>query len=98
MSEISKYKWGESIGEVDGVPIYGGNCFGGMPAVFMTGIEETGERYARTEEEWELFGAHLPPEITVLVDVEIGCVEYQQLLVAGLAIEDCSSCQIRQNS
>jgi hypothetical protein len=97
MSELGKYSWGEPVGEFEGRPFYGGDCVGRMPAVYMTRLEQTSGRYPDTEEEWELFGAHLPNEITVLFDMEIGCVKYQKLLLAGFAIEDCTTCPFRSS-
>lgn len=71
MGEVSRYKFGESIGDYDSTPIYGGDCWNRMPAVYRAGQERTYGRYSETEEEWELFGAHLPPEVTVIKDIEI---------------------------
>ena len=98
MSEISRYQWGEPIGELSEELVYGGDCAGGMPAVYVTRVEETYGRYAETEEEWRLFGAHLPAEVTVITDMEIGCENYQKLLAAGMAIEDCTACPLRTSA
>jgi hypothetical protein len=94
---VSKYSWGEPISEFDGKPIYGGDCWNRMPAVYMQGTEKTGGRYPNTEEEWELFGAHLPEEVTVLKDIEISCENYQLLVAAGVAVASCESCPLLRN-
>ncbi len=94
MSEVTKYSYGQPVGEFNGKDFYGGGCFLGTPALFFKVVENTGGRYAETEEEWELFGAHLPEEITLLRDIEVGCVTYQALLAAGAAIEACDTCPL----
>lgn len=76
----------------------GGNCCWQMPAVFMNRTVKTGERYAETEEEYEMYGARLPFEITKLVEVEIGCENYQALIAAGVAVDDCVQCPLRQTN
>ena len=58
-----------------------------MPAVYTTRIERTDRRYAETVEEWKLFGTHLPDDVTVLVDTEIGCENFQALIAAGFALQ-----------
>ncbi len=63
-----------------------------MPAVYIVGTEKTGGRYAKSEEEWEVFGAHLPDEVTVLKDHTIRCEEYQALVASGLAVRECTHC------
>lgn len=98
MSEITRYTWGKPIGDYKGTPIYGGDCWGRMPAVYMIRTESTNGRYAETEEEWELFGPHLPNEIKVLGDIEIGCENFQALIAAGIAVEDCIHCPLRQSA
>lgn len=89
MAEITRYKWGDPIGDFKGNTIYGGDCWGRMPAVYMISTENTNGRYSETEEEWEIFGAHLPDEVTVLRDYEIGCENFQTLIAAGIAVQDC---------
>ncbi len=64
--------------------------------MYMIGTDSTNERYSETEEEWELFGAHLPSEVNVIKDVEIGCDNYQALIAAGIAVQDCLRCPLRQ--
>lgn len=74
----------------------GGNCFWQMPAIFLPRTVHTGERYAETEEEYELYGPRLPETITKLVEVEVGCENYQALIAAGVAVNDCVRCPLRQ--
>jgi hypothetical protein len=94
MSEITKYSYGDPVGQFEGRDFYGGDCFLSNPALFFEVTEETAGRHAETEEEWELFGARLPKEVTILRDIEVGCVTYQALLAAGAAIEACDSCPL----
>ena len=96
MSNVSRYSWGEPSGEFEGQPIYGGDSAGMMPAVYMTDTEITNRRHPDTPEEWDLFGAHLPHEVTVIRDIEIGCKNYQALLLSGVAIQDCANCPLRR--
>jgi hypothetical protein len=98
MAEVTRYKWGDPIGEFNDTPIYGGDCWSRMPAVYITGTESTNERYSETEEEWELFGAHLPKEVTVMRDIGIGCDNFQALIAAGVAVQDCLHCPLRQTA
>lgn len=97
MAEATRYTFGDPIGDYEGQPIYGGDCWKRMPAVYMTCTESTNERYSETEEEWELFGAHLPGEVTVIRDIEVGCENFQALIAAGIAVQDCLRCPLRQN-
>jgi hypothetical protein len=96
MAEVTKYKWGNPIGEFKGTPIYGGDCWNRMPAVYMTSTESSHERYAETEEEWELFGVRLPNEVNIIRDIEVGCNNYLALIAAGVAVRDCLHCPLRQ--
>ncbi len=76
----------------------GGNCWGMMPAIFRERTVQTGERYAETEEEYELYGAHLPAEIIEMVDIEIGCENYQALVAAGVAVDNCVNCPLLKSN
>jgi len=98
MAEITEHSWGDPIGELEGKPIYGGDCVGGLPAAYMTRAEVTNGRYPETEEEWEIYGHKLPEVITVMGDTMVDCSTYQGLIEAGIAVEDCSQCPLRQNS
>ena len=97
MSVLTKYQYGEPIGQFQGRNIFGGDCAGGMPAVFVEVQRSTGGRHPETEEEWELFGAHLPDPVTMLNDEMIHCEDYRALVKGGLAVEACVTCPLNKS-
>ena len=81
----------------------GGDCWMGMPAIYREGIDrwevpEDHDRYPRTEEEYEQYGARLPDvvETKVMREIEIGCENYQALVAAGVNVVPCPGCPLLQ--
>ena len=94
--KIPGYNW--TYGDVQG-----GNCWGEMPAVFILHdvelrLPEGHDRYPQTEADYERYGSQLPDVIkrTVLDDIQIGCENYQALVVAGVIVEACANCPLAQ--
>jgi hypothetical protein len=71
----------------------GGNCWLGMPAVFIERVT-TGTRYPETSEEYMEHGAKVPVTERRLADIVIGCEMYQRLVDAGVAVSACVSCPL----
>lgn len=82
-----------TLGEVE----HGGDCFWGMPAVFIVSKEklpEGSDHYPETEEQYAKYGVRLPDEIEVLRDIQIGCENYQAIVKLGIAVQTCVSCPL----
>lgn len=76
----------------------GGDCTGGMPAVYLTRrvntLAERPDLYPETEEEYEKYGERLPEYIEEPFDLMIGCANYQRVVAAGIAVQECVDCPL----